>query len=78
MIWRVWDFGAVIASEAKQSMSPLAALWIASSQELLAMTAENVARAGPYTPFFRFTAVDASTTLSTSSRQAEISAARIG
>jgi hypothetical protein len=62
-------------------MSPLAALWIASSQELLAMTAENVARAGPYfpyTPFFRFTAVEASTTLSTSSRQLTISAARIG
>ena len=29
---------AVIASGAKQSTYPLAALWIASSQELLAMT----------------------------------------
>jgi len=32
---------AVIASEAKQSIYPLAALWIASSQGLLAMTAEG-------------------------------------
>jgi hypothetical protein len=32
-------FLSVIASEAKQSISPLAEAWIASSQSLLAMTA---------------------------------------
>jgi hypothetical protein len=38
----------VIASEAKQSIFPLAALWIASSQVLLAMTAVGYGATAPH------------------------------